>query len=226
MPFGSSSCHDAERTRSRTWAGYRAGSRPEKSVLLRERPQGLPGFRAAITWIPGWSACRSRGTLKLALGGRSAQRKVRMSKQPRETVVVTACAWCNTVIGKSTSPWTGEKALTTHGLCSDCLRRFRPRVARGRPAPPFEKHPRERAEERTPEGASPDVNRRGWHQRSSVARSYSERTSSETPLLRASSSIGPIAARASASRFSARFSRATTAGSIRLGLPARFNSRP
>jgi hypothetical protein len=50
-----------------------------------------------------------------------------MSKQPRETLVLTSCAWCNTLIGASTSPWTGEEALTTHGLCADCLRRFRPR---------------------------------------------------------------------------------------------------
>jgi hypothetical protein len=50
-----------------------------------------------------------------------------MSRQPRETLVFTYCAWCNTLIEASTFLWTGEKAPTTHGLCADCLRRFRPR---------------------------------------------------------------------------------------------------
>lgn len=49
-----------------------------------------------------------------------------MSERSRETVVFTACAWCNAIMGTEIAPWTGEKALTTHGLCADCLRRFRP----------------------------------------------------------------------------------------------------
>jgi hypothetical protein len=54
-----------------------------------------------------------------------------MSAQPRKTVVFRACAWCEAVLGASLTAWTGEEALTTHGLCADCLRRFLPA---GKPA--------------------------------------------------------------------------------------------
>jgi hypothetical protein len=58
-----------------------------------------------------------------------AQRGFEMNVQPRKTVVFTACAWCSAVLGASLSAWTGEETLTTHGLCTDCLRRFQPQAS-------------------------------------------------------------------------------------------------
>jgi hypothetical protein len=48
-----------------------------------------------------------------------------MSSQPRKIALFAVCAWCNNVLGTSIAASMGEEALTTHGLCADCLRRIR-----------------------------------------------------------------------------------------------------